>query len=161
MKIKPIKTIYDYNQAQKYLESIFHNELTEEEANDVAVLEVLIENFERQGRPSKENLDVEPLIDYVFDLVTNASQYEEKGLLERGLKLGEEYGELSAEILKLAGYKRSSETKEEINNNILLESTDCLIMIFDIMTQMGFKKEQICGMAERQVNKWITNIEIK
>ena len=31
MKIKPIKTIYDYNQAQKYLESIFHNELTEEE----------------------------------------------------------------------------------------------------------------------------------
>lgn len=161
MKIKPIKTIYDYNQAQKYLESIFHNELTEEEANDVAVLEVLIENFERQGRPSKENLDVEPLIDYVFDLVTNASQYEEKGLLERGLKLGEEYGELSAEILKLAGYKRSKETKEEINNNILLESTDCLIMIFDIMTQMGFKKEQICNMAERQVNKWITNIEIK
>ena len=47
MKIKPIKTIYDYNQAQKYLESIFHNELTEEEANDVAVLEILIENFER------------------------------------------------------------------------------------------------------------------
>jgi hypothetical protein len=161
MKIKPIKTIYDYNQAQKYLESIFHNELTEEEANDVAVLEVLIENFERQGKPSKENLEVEPLIDYVFDLVTNASQYEEKGLLERGLKLGEEYGELSAEILKLAGYKRSKETKEEINNNILLESTDCLIMIFDIMTQMGFKKEQICNMAERQVNKWITNIEIK
>ena len=161
MKIKPIKTIYDYNQAQKYLESIFHNELTEEEANDVAVLEVLIENFERQGKPSKENLEVEPLIDYVFDLVNNASQYEEKGLLERGLKLGEEYGELSAEILKLAGYKRSKETKEEINNNILLESTDCLIMIFDIMTQMGFKKEQICNMAERQVNKWITNIEIK
>ena len=161
MKIKPIKTIYDYNQAQKYLESIFHNELTEEEANDVAVLEVLIENFERQGRPSKENLDVEPLIDYVFDLVTNASQYEEKGLLERGLKLGEEYGELSAEILKLAGYKRSKETKEEINNNILLESTDCLIMIFDIMTQMGFTKEQICEMAEKQINKWLKNIEIK
>ena len=161
MKIKPIKTIYDYNQAQKYLESIFHNELTEEEANDVAVLEVLIENFERQGKPSKENLEVEPLIDYIFDLVTNASQYEEEGLIERGLKLGEEYGELSAEILKLAGYKRSKETKEEINNNILLESTDCLIMIFDIMTQMGFKKEQICNMAERQVNKWITNIEIK
>ena len=161
MKIKPIKTIYDYNQAQKYLESIFHNELTEEEANDVAVLEILIENFERQGKPSKENLEVEPLIDYVFDLVTNASQYEKHGLIERGLKLGEEYGELSAEILKLAGYKRSSETKEEINNNILLESTDCLIIIFDIMTQMGFKKEQICNMAERQVNKWITNIEIK
>ena len=125
MKIKPIKTIYDYNQAQKYLESIFHNELTEEEANDVAVLEVLIENFERQGKPSKENLEVEPLIDYVFDLVTNASQYEEKGLLERGLKLGEEYGELSAEILKLAGYKRSKETRKLVTSywKELLKST--------------------------------------
>jgi len=161
MKIKPIKTIYDYNQAQKYLESIFHNELTEEEANDVAVLEILIENFERQGKPSKENLEVEPLIDYVFDLVTNASQYEKHGLIERGLKLGEEYGELSAEILKLAGYKRTTEDEGRINYNILLESTDCLIMIFDIMTQMGFTKEQICNMAEKQVNKWITNIEIK
>ena len=161
MKLKPIKTVYDYDQAQKYLESIFHNELTEDEANDVAILEVLIENFERQGKVSKENLEIEPLIDYVFDLVTNASQYEEEGLLERGLKLGEEYGELSAEILKFVGYKRSSESKEQINYNILLESTDCLIMIFDIMTQMGFKKEQICDMAEKQVNKWLKNIEIK
>ena len=161
MKLKPIKTIYDYNQAQKYLESIFHSELTEEEANNVSILEVLIENFERQGKVAKENLEMEPLIDYVFDLVSNVSQYEEHGIIERGLKLGEEYGELSAEILKLAGYKRSLESKEEINNNILLESTDCLIMIFDIMTQMGFKKEQICNMAEKQVNKWITNIEIK
>ena len=161
MKLKPIKTLYDYKEAQKYIESIFHSELTEEESNNVAILEILMEEFERKGKTSKEELEVEPLIDYIFDLVTNASQYEEEGLLERGLKLGEEYGELSAEILKLAGYKKSSETKEKINYNILLESTDCLIMIFDIMTQMGFKKEQICNMAEKQVNKWLKNIEIK
>jgi hypothetical protein len=42
MKLKPIKTIYDYNQAQKYLESIFHSELTEEEANNVSILEVSV-----------------------------------------------------------------------------------------------------------------------
>lgn len=161
MKLKPIKTLYDYNKAQEYLESIFHSELTEEEADNVAILEVLIEEFERKGKVSKENIEAEPLVDYVFDLVTNASQYESEGLLERGLKLGEEYGELSAEILKFVGYKKNSETKEQINYNILLESTDCLIMIFDIMTQMGFKKEQICDMAEKQVNKWLKNIEIK
>jgi hypothetical protein len=34
-------------------------------------------------------------------------------------------------------------------------------MIFDIMTQMGFTKEQICDMSEKQVNKWLKNIEIK
>jgi hypothetical protein len=161
MKIKPIRTIYDYNQAQKYLESIFHSELSEEESNNVAVLEILMEEFERKGKPVEEDIITEPLIDYVYDLVTNASKYEEPGLLERGLKLGEEYGELSAEILKLSGYKRTEESKEKIEHNILLEATDCLIMIFDIMTQMGFTKEQICGMAESQVNKWLKNIEIK
>jgi len=161
MKIKPIKTLYDYNQAQKYLESIFHKELTEDESNDVAVLEILMEEYERKGKLSKEDLVVEPLIDYVFDLVSKASQYEEEGILERGLKLGEEYGELSAEILKLKGYKRTTEDEGRIHYNILLESTDCLIMIFDIMTQMGFTKEQICNMSEKQVNKWLKNIEIK
>lgn len=161
MKIKPIRTIYDYNQAKKYLESIFHSELTEEESNNVAVLEILMEEFERKGNPIEEDIISEPLIDYVYDLVTNASKYEKTGLLERGLKLGEEYGELSAEILKLAGYKRSEESEEIIKKNILLESTDCLIMIFDIMTQMGFTKEQICNMSENQVNKWLKNIEIK
>jgi hypothetical protein len=161
MKIKPIRTLYDYNQAQSYLESIFHSELTEEESNNVAVLEILMEEFERKGKPSKEEIVTEPLIDYVYDLVTNASKYEKHGLLERGLKLGEEYGELSAEILKLKGYKRTTEDEGRIHYNILLESTDCLIMIFDIMTNMGFTKEQICDMSEKQVNKWLKNIEIR
>lgn len=161
MKIKPIKTIYDYEQAQKYLESVFHKELTEEESNDVEVIEVLIEEFERKGEVTKECISTEPLIDYVYDLVMNASKFESPGLLERGLKLGEEYGELSAEILKLIEYKRTNESKEDIRKNILLESTDCLIMVFDIMSQMGFTKEEICDMSESQVNKWMKNIEIK
>ncbi len=160
MKIKPIRNLYDYNEAQKYLESIFNSELTEEESNNVEVLEILIEEFERKGKTVEEQITTEPVIDYVFDLVTNASQYEKEGLLERGLKLGEEYGELSAEILKLNGYKKTKEDLDKIKYNILLESSDCLIMIFDIMTQMGFTKEQICNMSEQQVNKWLKNIEI-
>lgn len=161
MKIKPIKTIYDYEQAQKYLESVFHKELTEQESNDVEVLEILIEEFERKGEITKDCVTTEPLIDYVYELVMNASKFETPGLLERCLKLGEEYGELSAEILKLIEYKRTTESKEDIRKNILLESTDCLIMVFDIMSQMGFTKEEICEMAESQVNKWMKNIEIK
>ena len=161
MELKPITNQYDYQQAQKYLESIHGVELSKEESNKISILTVLIEEFERKSKPVEEEIISETLIDYVYDLVINASKYEKHGLIERGLKLGEEYGELSAEILKLKGYKRTTEDEGRINYNILLESTDCLIMIFDIMTQMGFKKEQICNMAERQVNKWITNIEIK
>lgn len=161
MTLKPIKSYYDYKQAQKYLDSVSHNELTKEESNDIEILSILIEDFERRGKPNLEDVVIEPIIDYIYDLVKNASKYEKHGLLERGLKLGEEYGELSAEILKLKGYKKTTEDEGRINYNILLESTDCLIMVFDIMTHMRFTKEQICDMAEKQVNKWLKNIEIK
>ena len=56
MKIKPIKNLYDYQQAQKYLESVFHKELSDEESNNVAILEILIEDFERKGEMEKENV---------------------------------------------------------------------------------------------------------
>ena len=160
MELKPITNQYDYQQAQKYLESIHRVELSKEESNKVSILTVLIEEFERKSKPVEEEIISETLIDYVFDLVINASKYEKHGLIERGLKLGEEYGELSAEILKLKGYKRTTEDESRINYNILLESTDCLIMIFDIMAHMGFTKEQICDMAEKQVNKWLSGIKM-
>ena len=160
MELKPITNQYDYQQAQKYLESIHRVELSKEESNKVSILTVLIEEFERKSKPVEEEIISETLIDYVFDLVINASKYEKHGLIERGLKLGEEYGELSAEILKLKGYKKTTEDEGRINYNILLESTDCLIMIFDIMANMGFTKEQICDMAEKQVNKWLSGIKM-
>ena len=160
MELKPITNQYDYQQSQKYLESIHGIELSKEESNKVSILTVLIEDFERKSKPVEEEIVSETLIDYVYDLVINASKYEKHGLIERGLKLGEEYGELSAEILKLKGYKRTTEDEGRINYNILLESTDCLIMIFDIMAHMGFTKEQICDMAEKQVNKWLSGIKM-
>jgi hypothetical protein len=160
MELKPITNQYDYQQAQKYLESIHGVELSKEESNKISILTVLIEEFERKSKPVEEEIITETLIDYVYDLVINASKYEKHGLIERGLKLGEEYGELSAEILKLKGYKRTTEDEGRINYNILLESTDCLIMVFDIMTHMGFTKEQICDMAEKQVNKWLSGIKM-
>ena len=41
----------------------------------------------------------------------------------------------------------------------LLESVDSLIMIFDIMIKLGFTKDQIVEMAEKQVNKWLNYIK--
>lgn len=161
MKLKRINNLYEYEEAKKYINSLFHSELTEEQSNEIEILSVLMEDFERKGEPVREDISLEPLIDYVYDLVSKASKFEKNGLIEKGLKLGEEYGELSAEILKYTEYKRTTENKDSIKENILLESTDCLIMIFDIMSNMGFTKEQICDMAEKQVNKWITNITIE
>jgi hypothetical protein len=158
MKLKPITNYYDYQQAQKYIES--NKDLSKETLNKISILSILVEDFERKSIPIEDEIISETLIDYVYDLVINASKYEKNGLIERGLKLGEEYGELSAEILKLKGYKRTTEDEGRINYNILLESTDCLIMIFDIMVHMKFTKEQICNMAEKQVNKWLNGIKV-
>jgi len=154
MKPKPLKNYHDYNQSKSYLDtkSILND--------DDEIISVLVQDYERRLDMDKDLVIVEPLIDLVFDSVKKASQYENKGLMERCLKLGEEYGELSAEILKLSGYKRTKESKERIRENILLESSDCMIMIFDIMTEMGFSKKEISDMSDRQINKWLKTIEV-
>ena len=75
------------------------------------------------------------------------------------MKLTEEVGELAAELLKITGYKYTKDTKEEAMQKALLESTDTMIMIFGIMVQLGFTKQQIVEMTESQINKWLTYIK--
>lgn len=160
MKLKPINNLHDYNQVKKYLESVSNTKLNEEESANVSIFRVLIEEYERKNKTvTNKKIITEELIDNAFESVKSVSKYENDGIMERILKLGEEYGELSAEVLKLYKYKRTSESKEKIINNILLESTDCMIMIFDIMIKMGFTKNEICSMTENQVNKWLSQIK--
>jgi hypothetical protein len=98
--------------------------------------------------------------DLIYDLVRKHSEMESRGgLLERGLKLSEESGELSAEILKSIGFKYHKNTPDEIRQGILLESIDCLIMVFDILNFGGYSKEEILKMAESQLAKWKKQIE--
>lgn len=158
--INPIRNIEDYIQAQKDLESIFHSELNSTEGKKAEVLTILIEDWEKKNEIPKEYLK-EDTIDYIYDLSSSTSQLDKGGISERALKLGEEFGELSAEILKLLEYKNSKENKSEIKNKILLESVDCLIVIFDIFTYMGFTKEEVINMSEKQINKWLNNINSK
>lgn len=99
---------------------------------------------------------MENSIDHIHELIKNVSKLETGGLIERGLKLSEESGELAAEILKLVDFKKNNLTKEQIRENILLESSDCLIVILDIMIHMGFSKEEIVNMSEKQINKWVS-----
>ena len=66
MTLKPIKSYYDYKQAQKYLESVFHNELTKEESNDLA--KSLGSNKKYKNKTK------------VIDIVKKRSNYEEIGI---------------------------------------------------------------------------------
>lgn len=101
-------------------------------------------------------------IDYIYDLVKNACEKESGiNIVDKGLKLSEEVGELAAEILKLRGIKFSELDEDEIKKRILLESCDVLIMIFSIMDEMNFSKEEITEMTESQIQKWINSLRVK
>jgi len=80
------------------------------------------------------------------------------GLSERVVKLQEEVGELSAEVLKLRGFKKSDLSKDEIRNNILLETVDCLIMSMDILSHEKFQKKEIIEIADKQIEKWLSQL---
>jgi hypothetical protein len=97
--------------------------------------------------------------DYIYELIQNVSELEGYGLIERVCKLQEEVGELSAETLKMIGFKNSNLTKEQIKENILLESVDCLIMSMDILSTQGYSKDEIIKMADSQINKWVNNLK--
>ena len=160
MNIKPIRTNEDYKNALNQLESVFHAELNTEEGEKAEILSILIENYESKNFPIDDPLDIDYSFDYIYDLVKNACQLERPvSIAEKGLKLTEEVGELAAELLKLTGYKHTNDTKEEAIQKSLLESTDTMIMIFAIMIQLGFTKQQIVEMTESQVDKWLSYIK--
>ncbi len=162
MKIKPIHNEDDYQNALKQLESVFHAELDTEEGEQLEILSILIEKYEEEKELSTPRAikERELNFNYVYELVKEASYLEKKGTIsEKGLKLNEEVGELSAELLKLVGYKYTTDSHEVIMEKALLESVDSLIMIFDLMIDLGFTKEQIVDMSEQQIKKWLNYIK--
>ena len=87
--------------------------------------------------------------------VRKVSKLEKRSLLARGLKLNEEAGELSAEILKFLGEKgRKGKTKLEVLDHLRLERIDCLLMSMDILCHIGTSDKQITDIMNSQLAKW-------
>jgi len=160
MKITPINSKEDYLKYTNYLDGLYGVELSEEQTNDILVIQQLVDYWE-QNNLSKVKLDddfTNEDLDYIFDLVKNVSSAQGYGLSERVVKLQEEVGELSAEVLKLRGFKKSDLSKDEIRNNILLETVDCLIMSMDILSHEKFQKKEIIEIADKQIEKWLSQL---
>lgn len=158
MKIKAIKTKEDYKKFTEYLNSLYGVDLTEEENNEILIIKQLLEHYEQNNMSKVKEFNN---FDYIYEMIQNVSSLEGYGLLERVCKLQEEVGELSAEALKLIGFKYSSLSEIEIKRNILLETVDCLIMSMDILTNQNFSKKEIVEMADSQINKWLNNLKNK
>lgn len=90
--------------------------------------------------------------------IRRVSKLEKKTLVERGLKLNEEAGELAAEILKLEGKKGSKgKTKEEILYDLHLEAIDCMLMAMDILVHTKATNKRINEIIDSQLKKWEKN----
>jgi hypothetical protein len=161
MKITPIKTIEEYKNFSKYLDSLYGIELDSEKANEVLIIQQLLEHYEQNNisKVSENNFDTSEDLDYIYDLIKNVSKFEGYGLIERVCKLQEEVGELSAEALKSIGFKKNKLSSEEIRKNILLEAVDCLIMSMDILSHQKFSKKEIIEMVDSQIEKWLNNLK--
>jgi uncharacterized protein YwqG len=161
MKIHPIKTKEDYIKFTNYLDSLYGIDLNEEQTNNILIIQQLLEHYEQNNmsKVSEENFDSTENLDYIYELINNVSSLEKGGLIERVCKLQEEVGKLSAEALKSIGFKNSTLSYDEIKRNILLESTDCLIMCLDILSHQGFSKQEIIEMADKQIDKWLSNLK--
>ena len=159
MKLKPIKSKEDYQIYTKYIDSLYGIELSDEQTNEILIIQQLLEHYE-QNNMSKVSLEESKEdFDYIYTLIQNVAELEGFGLLERVCKLQEEVGELSAETLKLIGFKNSSLSEQEIKQNILLEAVDCLIVSMDILSTQGYSKDEIIKIADSQISKWVSNIK--
>ena len=163
MKITPIKTKEDYNKFNLYLDSLYGIELSDEQTNDILIIQQLLDHYEQNNmsKVQENSLDNSEDFDYIYELIQNVSKLEGYGLLERVCKLQEEVGELSAEVLKSIGFKYSTLEQSEIRRNILLEAVDCLIMSMDILANQEFSKNEIIRMADSQIDKWLSNLKTK
>lgn len=74
---------------------------------------------------------------------------------ELALKGTEELGELAAALFKHSGYKGSTETKKEIEENIVEESIDLIICALGVLEKKNLlNKEFVDKMFNKKLNKW-------
>lgn len=133
--------------------------LTPADSDKLQIIAILIQDWERsQASVESRNIDTtETDMNYMYSLVRGAARTSTVGTLtDRALKLNEEVGELSAEVLKLSGYKVSGLSKEEIRSRIIEEAVDAQVMIIDILENVEATDQEIINCAEDAVNKWLS-----
>jgi NTP pyrophosphatase (non-canonical NTP hydrolase) len=87
--------------------------------------------------------------------IREISLLETKTLVERGLKLTEEVGELAAEILKFEGLKPTNgKSGIDVLQALRLEAVDCMLMSMDILAYTQTTDDRIKEIIESQLEKW-------
>ena len=90
--------------------------------------------------------------------VKSIARRERRTLVERGLKLTEEVGELAVEIQRASGLKaRKGRSTEQIVNAIHLEAVDVMLMAMDILVFTRASDRKITSIMAKQLKRWETS----
>lgn len=96
----------------------------------------------------------------IIQEILNLSQHETKTLYERGLKLGEEFGEVSEAILSSSGAP-GCKYKGKTHSDVLEEAVDVTIVAMSIAGMYAADESALEEIFQKKLNKWKEKIEEK
>lgn len=108
-----------------------------------------------------ENFEAEKMsFDSIINNIINTSKYDIPGIDKKIIKMMEELGELSEGYLKLIKYKFTTDTEQEIKNNLREETADLFIMVMLIANDLGISMEELQAEICVKIAKWKNKIEL-
>ena len=97
-------------------------------------------------------------MDKIIKRISLLSKNDNKNILEKCIKIQEEVGELSAELLKLRGKKGSNGIKiPQLKENILEECCDIIIITFSLINALKYTQPRIETAFHRKLDKVALN----
>lgn len=102
-------------------------------------------------------------MDKIYKRVLDTVQSESilATLENKTIKLAEEVGEISVEVLILNGFKNSNGvSKETTKQNLKEEAVDAMLMCLDILAFLKTTPEEIDEISMRKIDKWLNNVKI-
>ena len=102
---------------------------------------------------------MEPM-DKIIERIHKLSKGDKKNTIEKCIKIQEEVGELSAEILKLRGKKGANgSSKAQIEENILEECCDIIIITHSLIKKLKYNKARVISAFHRKLDKVEANLK--
>ena len=99
-------------------------------------------------------------MDKILERIHSLSKGDTKNALEKCIKIQEEVGELSAELLKLKGKKGANGiTKAQLEENILEECCDIIIVTHSLIKKLKYDKARVITAFHRKLDKVEANLK--
>lgn len=111
-------------------------------------------------KPEHNNEDSCFTFDSIIDEIRNTHGNDILGLDKKIIKTMEELGEISEGYLKLINYKYSTDSKEDIMDNLRGEVADLFIMTTLIGVELGINPEDLKKEILTKIDKWKKKIEL-